>query len=53
MAVTQMGNSYLVSGKEAKRIENYVFKQSKQQRVKEIKKEREIWAKFLQKRKSR
>ena len=52
MAVTRIGHSYLVSGKEARQIENYVFKRSKKERDEELKKEKEIWKKSLQKRKA-
>lgn len=51
MAVTRVGHSYLVDGEEAKQIENYVFKRGKKERDEELKKEKEIWKKSLQKRK--
>lgn len=53
MAVTRRGNSYLVSGKEARQIENYVFKKlDKKEKDKETQKEKAIWDKSLQKRKA-
>lgn len=53
MAITRRGNSCLVSGKEARRIENYVFKKlDKKEKDKESQKEKAICDKYLQKQKA-